>query len=195
VSSQYPSAIVLAFRPTPSVDGTQPKIHINDERPVNSGETSVSNLYPLAKEINPQLYGAMALLDEGITLLRNGAGALKEGNAIAADNYTLSVRALMPDLFCCDGLGDGFRAIVLATMHSLINLEGAPLSAVQFAAIEDTLEKLRKEPFLDFDGALAVHEKLETVELLPDPVTLDLIADIVEEIAVGAPAETAQSAS
>lgn len=144
------------------------------------GQTALlEDIYPSANEISPTLSTAMRLLKEANDLLQSAKQEIDSDNFIFADDLAQRVRVLLPELFCLIDLEDGFRAIVLSTYHSLVNLAGAPISSLQLSVVKDALNRLAREPFADFDRALDVNDNYSQAGLDPDPRSLNALIEAV----------------
>jgi len=79
------------------------------------------------------------------------------------------LQSLLPELFYCRDLGDGFGAIINALKFSFENAHGTPFSEGQISLIGQAVERIRQEPFLHFEQAAELVGKLEDADLTVDP--------------------------
>ena len=91
------------------------------------------------------------------------------------------MQGLLPELFCCRSLGDGFGIVVNGLMCAFQNLAGIPLRRDQAEKVRQTLIKLRSEPFLRADDAVQTIDVLEEVGLVLEPAEFNYLADILDE--------------
>jgi hypothetical protein len=125
---------------------------VSDEQE-RSDYTSTEDLYPIDREFNPSLYTAIELLSEGINYMDESFEQFVEGDRISSDDSVQKFQTLLPELFCCRSLGDGFAIIVNSLFHMINNLKGSPLNVDQIKAIRKLLRRLHSEPFIDFEEA------------------------------------------
>lgn len=186
--------VIDLFSRTPGPRDEKARVRVQDEAERLSSsdvEISIAQLYPLAKEINPQLADATPKLEEALELLQEARIHFRDGDRLLADDYAQRLRILLPELFFFDRLGDGFRTIVLASFHALVNLDGIPLNQDQAVVLKEALELIRHQPFVGFESALEIHDLFERAGLQPDPKALDVLAEAMEpnqedeDIAVG----------
>lgn len=144
-------------------------------------EISTKELYPLASEINPILATAFHLLEEGVGHINLAIRKLEEGDSISSDDEVQHFQALLPELFCCRNLGDGFGAIISSVFHSLRNLDGNPANDEQLKAIKNIVCRISTEPFILFDEAVNEIIKLEDVGLTIEPEHYKFAADLLIE--------------
>ena len=156
-----------------------------DNSPQFSSESSeplsIDDLYPEPTVIGSELGPALRLLAEGKTAIEESMGALKRGEIMAADDHLQRLQVMLPELFCCRALGDGFGAIVNALKFSFLNAEGAPFTGEQIEAVAGAVQGLRAEPFLRFDRAVSVITRLEDAGLRVDPPTLVALTDLMDD--------------
>jgi hypothetical protein len=138
---------------------------------------SIDELYPATEAIGPDLATALRLLADSLKRIDDAIEALKAHDIISADDSIQHLKTIMPELFCCRSLGDGYGAIINAIMCALENLQGKPLSASQILSIGQRLKHLRSEPFIQFAEALDEIEELEKVDLIVTPAEFEYLAD------------------
>jgi len=140
--------------------------------------TDPLDIYPGLAETNSTLQSAVGLLDQAIPLMDEASSHDADGDVIAADDAVQRLRGLLPELFCCRALGDGFGAAVNAVHYSLANRRGLPLDASQIRAVGGALRLIRKKPFLSLEEALGAIDSLEDSGLAVGPSQMGALADI-----------------
>jgi len=144
---------------------------------------STNDLYPLSAELNHVLSRALNLLQEGVRHLDDALSALLEDDdAISSDDALQRFQALLPELFCCRDLGDGFGVIVSSTYHALRNLFGTPLNENQLRTVRSIVQRLYTEPYIAFDEAVDEINSLEEVGLEVTPSYFKYVADFLNEL-------------
>jgi hypothetical protein len=98
-----------------------------------------------------------------------------------ADDAMMHVQVLMPELFSCRAVGEGFAAIVNAVQSSFENLHGQPLNLGQAQAIRSALLAIRNEPRLVFERSTILIAAMEAVDLSVDPASVEGLAEWLSE--------------
>lgn len=142
---------------------------------------SVEQLYPNHPGLRHELRVAPVLLNEVIDKLKSALDYLHAGDPISADDRVQQVQALLPELFCCRGLGDGFGIIIDVAHHALLSRAGEPLRVDQITCLTVAMAKLLREPFLSDDVATELVMKLEDTGLNTSPGYLNYLADILDD--------------
>jgi hypothetical protein len=130
------------------------------------------DLYPVRHALSPEHVTALTLLASAVRYTELALSAMRDGDDIGADSETQKVQVLLPELFCCRALGDGFGSVVNSVMSAFESLQGNPLSLPQLRAVNQILNLLRDKPFLTVDEADQRIEQLEAVNLSPYPPEL-----------------------
>lgn len=156
-------------RPLPTTT-SQPRRRITTEE-----------LYSQFENVSPELSSAIRLLSVSLQHIDEALLAHRKNDDIAADDAVQKVQALLPELFCCRSLGDGYGIVVNALMCGFQNLAGIPLSREQTEKIRHTLVKLRSEPFLREDEAVKAVTALEEVGLVIEPAEFEYLAEMLDE--------------
>jgi hypothetical protein len=117
----------------------------------------------------PELGTGLRLLAEGIDYSEGALRAYEDDDTILADDSMLKLQALLPELFCCRGLGDGFGLVINAITSALQGLDGLPPNALQVQGLTNALKLIRRMPFLDTEAATDGIMKLEELGLCVDP--------------------------
>jgi hypothetical protein len=142
-----------------------------DSRPI----IGIDKLYPATPESVSDLLRAIGLLADAVEYL-NRARSCVEGAPMKADQEINHLRLLLPKLFSCRQIGDGFASVINSVHFAFINLRGSVLSTPQINAIWRILRELRSKPFLSF------HESLESVEQLQE-VGLNIYPEVLAGLA------------
>jgi hypothetical protein len=138
------------------------------------------DLYPLYTE-HSFLSSAIQLLEEGIKYLNESIKMLNKDDLLSSDDALQRFQALLPELFCCRNLGDGFGAVVNSIFHSLKNLDGIPLNGKQLEAVLKTVRRIYTEPYIAFNEAVEEIMSLENTELEMEPPYIEFAADLLNE--------------
>lgn len=162
-----------------SASGDKPNYDIVRTESLNPVRTE--SLYPASNDLRPELAKAFELLTEGISLLEKSILSFEDNDLISSDDYTNRCQALLPELFCCRSLSEGFSSIINATFHSIANLQGLFLDKVQLTAIRNILRRLYSEPFIGIDEAVDEIISLEDTGLECEPNHFKYIADLLDE--------------
>jgi hypothetical protein len=160
------------FRTTNSVD---------EPMEVQGGRITIEELYPSSEAAAPELNAALRLLANGLDCVNKAFEATKKGHAIEGDDAIQRLQALLPELFNCRTLGDGYGAIINALLGSLENMHGVPLNEGQIMAIREVLGRVRSEPFLEFNSALDEIDKLEQANFVVVPPGFEELTDWLDE--------------
>lgn len=152
-----------------------------DDVPASHGHIPTKDLYPLSSELKPALATAFRLLEEGTQNIKVAIDMLAEGDLLSSDDALQRFQALLPELFCCRDLGEGFGAIINAVFHSLRNLQGSPANNEQLQAVRNIISRILTEPFIEFDEAITEIISLENVGLVVEPEHFKFAADLLIE--------------
>ncbi len=161
---------------------TRPTISVSETVGYKPEELiDTKDLYPLRAELNPTLNTALKLLNEGLKHVNEALEMLAENDLIASDDALQRFHALLPELFCCRELGDGFGAIVNSIFHSLKNMKGIPPTEEQLKMIRNLVTRIYTEPFISFEESVEEVILLESVELDVAPSHFKYAADMLSE--------------
>src|ERR1035441_9568793 len=83
-----------------------------------------SELYPVRHAFRPEHLTALRLLTVAVGRSKRALEAIVVSDMLAADTEIQKVQVLLPELFCCRTLGDGFTTIVNAFMSAFEALAG-----------------------------------------------------------------------
>jgi hypothetical protein len=134
-------------------------------------------LYPAVEANGAAVLRALPLLGDAIRHLE-AARAVFDQDPIEADMLVQQVQALLPKLFSCRAIGDGFGLVVNSVHFAFANQHGNQLAIAQINSVSRALKGLRVGPFLSFEQGLQSVADLEDVGLQVDPAPL---ADLLEE--------------
>jgi hypothetical protein len=122
----------------------------------------------------------LALLQEGRELLASSSNSLKSGDEVSSDNDIQHFLALLPELFCCRSIGDGFASIINSIYNAIVNQsEIGLLSESQISTILSLVKQLQLEPFLEFDEVIDLIFLLDAVGLDIEPKHLNKLSEIL----------------
>lgn len=182
---------VIQFRETISSDSYNTGSRTEDKtyKPSISATTSGSestegymkteDLYPVREQLNPALTTASQLLEEGIDLVNESILMLVDDDLISSDDAMLRFRALLPELFCCRSLGDGFGTIINSIFHAIGNMDETPMNERQLHTILNILKRIHTEPFIEYNEAVEEIMSLEEAGFEVSPPHLKFVADLL----------------
>ncbi len=158
--------------PTPAPSGTFPRlsekrsfgaldIHYVVTKKSLAGRPSLDDLYPEREGLSITLRSAIALLDEATEACREARDAARVGEFIASDDALLTAQAIMPELFACRTIGDGFGMVVGALLTAFLNRGVDVWSEEHIGAVSSALKLLRETPFLAEEQAVDSIDKLQ----------------------------------
>ncbi len=133
---------------------------------------SQAELYPSRQAFSRDHITALRLLKLAVGRSKRALDGLAANDAIAADTQVQRLQVLLPELFCCRSLGDGFGTVINAFMSAFETLGGDTPDASQIRTMNRVLQLLREMPFLSADEADKQLELLESVGLSPYPAEL-----------------------
>jgi hypothetical protein len=135
----------------------------------------IDRLYEAPPGSTSQIVRALELLKQAIDLLSE---ARKAKNPMDFDRFVQGVQLVLPKLFACRSIGDGFGVIVNSLYFALINLHGSPLNSDQLNVVWRILRELRTRPAMSLEQGIQHAEELENYGLEVDPRDLgDLLED------------------
>lgn len=124
---------------------------------------SQDDLYPARSAYRREHITAIRLLKVAIGRAKNALEEFAAKDSLTADTEIHKLQVLLPELFCCRSLGDGFGTIVNALMSAFETLDGDIPNVEQIRAIHEVLLVLKEKPFLTPDEA---DEQLKSFELV-----------------------------
>jgi hypothetical protein len=113
---------------------------------------------------------ALELLQDACTEMTKAKNC---DNSADADRCVQRVQALLPRLFACRSISDGFGIVIVSLHFSFLNLRGQGLSRDQVLLVWRLLKELRQSPILAPDQGVERSELLESVGLRIDPPDID----------------------
>jgi hypothetical protein len=140
--------------------------------PRQTARLSQSDLYPARHAFSREHITALRLLKIAIGRSRRALEAHRENDLMAADIEIQKLQALLPELFCCRALGDGFGTIINALICVFQNVDGNALNGNQVRMLESVFQRLRDKPFLSTVEADDAVELLESARFNPYPIEL-----------------------
>lgn len=148
----------------------------------NKSQLSSEDLYPDWEVLDPLYISSFRLMRESRQYIDQSLDFYANNNLISADDEIQKLQALLPELFCCRAMGDGFGYIVNAVMNALRNTNGIPLKENQVIALKRVFHTLHIEPFISFDKAVDTTEILENEDMVIEPQGLNQIADLLIDL-------------
>jgi hypothetical protein len=156
-------------------------ITLREEEPVSSGQRlETEDIYPDPGARPAFLNSALKLLHEATTLLDKAIADYRAEDRISADDCICQFQALLPELFACFEIGEGFALIVSSMFHALQNAGGLPLNERQMIALAYLVRFARTDTYCSIDTAIDALEKLTEADLNINPPMLDLIAERID---------------
>lgn len=144
-------------------------------------EISIDELYHNPEFTSRELQTALRLLAECITLADEALGELRASRPLASHEATISIQSLLPELFACRGLGDGYGALINCVQLALINRHAVPLEESHLIALRSILRATRDAPFIRFDKARRLIRDFEQHDFVVEPVTLQFLSSFFDE--------------
>jgi len=138
---------------------------------------TLDDLFPTREFGNKRLTNALALLDRAVEHIDHAIQLSNSDDCVGADDEFQRLGVLLPELFCCRDIGDGFGSVVNGLWSALQNLQGKAASPQQLVAFGHILRKIRNEPLLSEDTAVELLVSLEERDLTVEPPGFDILAD------------------
>jgi hypothetical protein len=129
------------------------------------------DLYPARRAFSAEHINALRLLKLGIGRTQRALAAASGEEMVGAEVELHKLQALLPELFCCRALGDGFGIVVNALICAFQNLESA-ITVLQLRTVLKILQQLRDKPFLTAVESDTLVDMLESTHLNPYPAEL-----------------------
>lgn len=178
ISAFIPTSTTATATRTATATATATVTAIIDDS-ITKKNIDIRELYPLTDELNPALGRALSLLEEGIKCIDDAINMIIEKDLISSDDLIQRFQALIPELFCCRSLGDGFGVILVSLHNSLKNLQGVPASLEQLNVIKKVTSRIFTEPFIVIDEAVDEIILFEKVGLIPESSNFKYAADLL----------------
>ena len=112
-----------------------------------------------------------------MTLTNDALEHQRGGDLLASEISMQQVKALLPELFCCRTIGDGFGASISALFHGIENHGSQGYDENQLISIRFMVQKLAEEPFLSFKDAEAIIDDLENIGFVIDLLEFEILAE------------------
>ena len=141
--------------------------HARDTKTVR---LSQSDLYPARHAFSPEHITALRLLRLAVGRCRRAIDA--QNDPMSADIEIQKVQMLLPKLFCCRSLGDGFGTVINALIYVFANARGNSFTSDQIRILARVFQGLRDKPFLTTAEADDAVEELESGGFNPYPAEL-----------------------
>jgi hypothetical protein len=153
----------------------------NIARKVNYDRIKTDDLYPDRGTLSPTLNNAFQLLDVVDKCFEEATDHLNGDRPFHSDDAIQRVLAVLPELFCCRSISDGFGAIINAVYHGIVNMRGEPLEFVRIKAAKSAIRRLRTEPYLIFQDAVDQVISLENAGFIVTPEGFDELSEALSE--------------
>jgi hypothetical protein len=134
----------------------------------------IDRLYETLPGTASQMVRALELLRQAIDFLSE---ARTSQDAMDSDRFVQRAQLLLPKLFACRSIGDGFGLIINSLHFAFTNLHGTPLNSDQLNVVWRTLRELRTRPAMSLEQGIQHAEELETSGLEVDPPGLGEILE------------------
>lgn len=133
-------------------------------------------LYQAQELGTKEFVAATRLLSEAAGLLSEAKTAAERSEDVTADNCMIHFEQLLPSLFACRKVGDGFANVTNAVQLALAKRNGLPLEKNQILVLWRTFRQLASGPFLSFDDSISLIDDLDQANLwTTDPMLNDWI--------------------
>jgi hypothetical protein len=139
---------------------------------------SMDKLYPYKDEISTQFALAVKLLDQALKYAEEAFEYLKVDDLLGSDDSTIKLRAILPELYCCRSIGEGYATLIVSLYHGLNNKKSS-YTEDQLLNITYSLKRLCAEPFMNLDTALDLVLQLENSHLIVEPKSFEILAEIL----------------
>ena len=177
-SDESTTGVYLESRKTPEpvtglvdlLDAAGTSLRVSQEGlSIGAKGLSQRDLYPIRQAFSVEHITALRLLSLANGRLQRALAAHVSGDLLGADLEVQQVQVLLPELFCCRALGDGFGMVINAVLSAFESLSGDPLNSMQLRTLSSVLELLKDKLFLSTSQADVEIDKLIAVELNPYP--------------------------
>ena len=106
--------------------------------------------------------------------------ARRESNPMNSDRFVQRLQILLPSLFACRAVGDGYGVIVNALQFAFDNLHGKVMTGEQITVMWRVLKELRSRPAMSLEDGIKRVTELEESNLDVDPQNLGEILDSLQ---------------
>jgi len=139
----------------------------------------IEQIYRAPEAGSLALATALRLLPAVVERCRSALAAIEFGDLIQSDDAMIHVHSMLPELFCCRRLGEGFTAIVNAVLSAFEGQKGLPMDKAQIETIYRALAAVRSEPGISFSHSLDYVAAMEGADLNISPSGLDELAGLI----------------
>jgi hypothetical protein len=126
-----------------------------------------------------QMLTALDLLKQTIELL---AQAQRSEDAMEADRFAQRAQLLLPKLFACRAIGDGFGVVINSLYIAFANLDGSPMNREQLKVTWRILRELRSIPAMSVDHGIRLVDEMEAAGLEVDAAEIGALLEGFESI-------------
>jgi hypothetical protein len=159
-----------------------PVVSIASHGAFRPAPVTIEEIYHSPESIgSPYLRNALRLVSMALGNVDSALELLGDGDKIGGDDAMHHYQVLLPELFACRSIGDGFGLLVSSLQNAVARLRGQPMEERQIRAVRSVLVAVRSEPFMTFDAALAHVSRLEQVNLSVDPPNFEYLAELLSE--------------
>lgn len=151
-------------------------VAISDSPRYQPSRISIDALYPDSTGATDVFRTSQRLLATAANYVTESAG-LRWTDPVASDDKMSQLFPILLELFCCRELGEGFAAVINGLIHSVRNNASEQWDGTQLKEVASVIDSLRSEPYLNLDQAIAYLDRMERVELVPEPPELDILGD------------------
>jgi hypothetical protein len=143
-------------------------------------EVQIGSLYLAPEAGSVELRSAMTLLPDALEWLDRALDDVDSGDPVHADDAMQHVHGMLPELFCCRTLGDGFGAVVGALLEAFEHLRSLPMTAPQIRAVRRAMQTILSNPRMSFEKAMEQIDKIESSGLNIEPELADELAEVLQ---------------
>lgn len=148
----------------------------------NRSVASIDDIYFEPTFISKDFQTALRLLKEGVRLINLALDDYRAERYLESDERIHHLQQMLPELFCCRKLGEGFESIINSVQNALLNNRGQMLNEAQLLALREILSLIRNEPFMNFERAIDYVMTFEEQDFNVDPVGFELLTEIIDEL-------------
>lgn len=139
-------------------------------------ELSVNQLYSALEE-DSRLLKALGIIERAKADLRTALDIDPSLEFVLFDQELMTARSLLLKAFRYRELGEGYAAIVNASIWALTNRGPQVFGRRQVNVVIEALERVANGPLLHFDTAMHVLDEMEEAGLEIEPPSIDLLTD------------------
>lgn len=151
--------------------------------PESYGKTiPTEDLYPLGDHLSSPLTTAFRLLAEATEKVNEAYDSFKNDDLISSNDAILHILAILPELFLCKEISEGFGTIINALFDSMKNHDkNGVYSLEQINMIRICLKRLATEPYIEFMDAIDIIMKLEETGFIVEPPHIEHFVEILND--------------